>query len=98
MSSDVAGSPADAVRREGMTGRRESRLCREFADLYPGVPADQWRPVQVMIDLVVAGRLQSGRRSGEFLAGRPLDGRHFEFRGGFTRPSGRHTRLMDLDR
>lgn len=80
-----------------MTGRRESRLCREFADLYPGVPADQWRPVQVMIDLVVAGRLQGGRRSGEFLAGRPLDGRHFEFRGGFTRPSGRHTRLMDLD-
>lgn len=31
------------------TGRRESRLRREFADLYPGVPPDPWRPVQEMV-------------------------------------------------
>ncbi len=81
-----------------MPERRESRLRREFADLYPGVPVDQWRAAQEMIDLVVAGRLQTGRRSGEFLAGRLLDGRHFEFRGGFTRPSGRPSRMMDMNR
>jgi hypothetical protein len=81
-----------------MPERRESRLRREFADLYPGVPPDQWRGVQEMIDLVAAGRLRSGRCSGDFLAGRPLDARHFEFRGGFTRPPGRHTRLMDPSR
>lgn len=81
-----------------MPERRESRLRREFADQYPGVPPDQWRAVQEMIDMVAAGRLRSGRCSGEFLAKRMLDERHFEFRGGFTRPAGRHTRLMDVDR
>jgi len=81
-----------------MPERRECRLRQEFADLYPGVPPDQWRAVQEMIDMVAAGRLHSGRCSGEFLAKRMLDGRHFEFRGGFTRPAGRHTRLMDVDR
>jgi hypothetical protein len=80
-----------------MPERRESRLRREFADLYPGVPPEQWRAVQEMIDLVTAGRLRSGRSSRDFLAGRLLDDRHFDFRGGFARPPGRHTRLMDVD-
>ena len=80
-----------------MSERRESRLRREYADLYPGVPVDQWRAAPEMIDMVVAVRLQTGRRSGEFLAGRLLDARHFEFSGGFTRPLGRPRRVTDVN-
>ena len=84
--------------RGDMPARREARLRQEFGALYPGVPPDQWRSVQEMIDMVAAGRINTGRRSGEFLASRPLDERHFEFRGGFARPPGRQTRLIDLER
>jgi hypothetical protein len=81
-----------------MRERREARLRREFGPLYPGVPSEQWRSVQEMIDMVAVGRINTGRRSGEFLAGRPLAEAHFEFRGGFTRPQGRPTRLLGLER
>ena len=64
------------------SGRRQARLRQEFADVYPGVPANEWRPIGELLDCVAAARLKSGRRSGELLRGRPLDDRHFEFRGG----------------
>ena len=81
-----------------MRERREARLRREFGPLYPGVPSEQWRSVQDMIDMVAVGRINTGRRSGDFLTGRPLDERHFEFRGGFARPQGRLTKLLDVER
>ena len=84
-------------RGDRMPTRREARLRHEFGPLYPAVPQGQWRPVQEMIDMVAVGRINTGRRSGDFLAGRPLDERHFEFRGGFIRPPGRHTRLVDVE-
>jgi hypothetical protein len=77
--------------------RREARLRPECMALYPGVPAGEWRPVGELLDCVLAARLRAGRRSGELLRGRLLDGHHFDFRGGYQRPPGRHTRLMDLD-
>jgi hypothetical protein len=77
--------------------RREARLRSEYTTLYPGVPAGEWRPVGELLDCVAAARLRAGRRSGELLRGRLLDGRHFDFRGGYQRPPGRHTRLRDSD-
>ena len=76
---------------------RQARLRPEYATLYPSVPADIWRPIGEVLDSVTAARLRAGRRSGEMLQGRLLDDRHFEFRGGYQRPHGRHTRLMDLN-
>ena len=75
--------------------RREARLKPEFAPRYPGVPAGEGRPVQVVLDMVAASRLLSGRKSGELLGIRPLDDRHFEFRGGYMRSPIRRTRSGD---
>ena len=75
--------------------RREARLKAEFAPLYMGVPAGVWTPVAQLLDGVTAGRLLAGRHSGEFMRGRPLDDRHFEFRGGRDVRSGGHTRATD---
>jgi hypothetical protein len=80
------------------TGRRQARLRPEFATQYPGVPVNEWRPIGELLDCVAAARLRSGRRSGELLRGRPLDDRHFEFRGGGERPAGytdRRSRVSD---
>jgi len=70
------------------SGRRQARLRPEFATLYPGVPPNEWRPIGELLDCVAAARLRGGRRSGELLQGRPLDDRHFEFRGAGERPAG----------
>ena len=77
--------------------QRQARLRPEYAALYPGVPADVWRPVGELLDYVTAARLRAGRCSGELLRDRLLADRHFEFRGGYQRPPRRHTRLMDGD-
>ena len=82
------------------TGRRRARLRPEYAALYPGVPADEWRPIGELLDCVAAARLRAGRRSGELLRGRLLDDRHFEFRGGGERPPDRRgslTRITDSE-
>jgi hypothetical protein len=79
-------------------GRRQARLRPEYATLYPGVPANEWRPIGELLDCVASARLRSGRRSGELLQGRPLDDRHFDFRGEGDRPAGavgRPSRLSD---
>ena len=80
-------------------GRRQARLRPEYGTLYPGVPAGEWRAIGELLDYVAAARLRVGRSSGELLRGRPLDDRHFEFRGGGQRPPGRagpRTRITDL--
>jgi hypothetical protein len=69
------------------TARREARLRKEFGALYAGVPVNEWRPIGELLDCVTSARLRTGRRSGELLQGRPLDDRHFEFRGGDDRRS-----------
>jgi hypothetical protein len=81
------------------TERRQARLRPEYAALYPGVPAGEWRPIGELLDCVAAARLRAGRRSGELLRGRLLDDRHFDFRGGGDRPPGRSgglTRVADF--
>jgi hypothetical protein len=81
------------------TGQRQARLRQEYAALYRGVPVNEWRPIGELLDCVVSARLRSGRCSGELLQGRPLDDRHFEFRGGHERPDGGEgdrTRVTDF--
>jgi hypothetical protein len=79
---------------------RECRLRPEFATLYPGVPAGQWRPAGELLDCVIAARLRGGRRSGEMLRNRLLDEQHFEFRVDVNRsPAGadKLRRVSDLE-
>jgi hypothetical protein len=75
--------------RSGLqTGRRsradvrQALLKSSFAHLYPGIPAGEWQPASVMVDLVSA--LRSGPSGPAQPRDRVLDGEHFEFRG---RPS-----------
>jgi hypothetical protein len=51
-----------------------------FAHLYPGIAANEWQPAAVMMDLVLAMRLQTFRRV-PVTRERVLDDTHFEFRG-----------------
>ena len=61
---------------------RQALLKSSSAHLYPGIPAGEWQPANVMVDLVTA--LRSGRTRPAQPRDRALDGEHFEFRG---RPS-----------
>lgn len=77
---------------------REARLKPEYAALYPGVGSGEWKPVGELIDTIRSSRLLGHRSSAEFLRGRLLDERHFEFRGqspaSATGPGG-HSRVSD---
>ncbi len=77
-------------------GQRQARLRPEFAAVYPGVPADEWRLVADLIDCVTAAQLRGGRRSGEVLRGRVLDDRHFEFRGNPSEPGSTSVRSSTM--
>jgi hypothetical protein len=62
---------------------RQALLKSSSAHLYPGIPAGEWQPASVMVNLVLA--LRPGSRTGApSRDDRVLDGEHFEFRG---RPS-----------
>ncbi|MEO6058187.1 MAG: hypothetical protein ABIQ49_15290 [Gemmatimonadales bacterium] len=54
-----------------------------------------WAPVAELLDSVTASRLLAGRHSGEFIRGRRLNDRHFEFRGGEDRQAGGQRRVTD---
>lgn len=59
---------------------RQALLRSGCAHLYPGIPAGEWQPAAVMVNLVLA--LRSGPRNGPPTArDRVLDERHFDFRG-----------------
>lgn len=76
---------------------REARLRLEFAALYPSIPPGTWIPAAEAGARVLFALWE--RNPSLELPGRLLDGRHFEFRGGWNR--GRenplHTRANDLD-
>jgi hypothetical protein len=57
---------------------RQAMLKPAFAHLYPGIPANEWQPAAVMMDLVVG--LKSPRARA-VTRDRVLDCPHFEFRG-----------------
>jgi hypothetical protein len=96
----VVGWGVTSKRAAMERGRRQARLRPEYAVLYPGIPAEEWKPIGELLDCVAAARLRAGRRSGELLRGRLLDDRHFDFRGGGERPPGRsgtRTRVTDFE-
>jgi hypothetical protein len=61
-------------------GIRQALLKPAFAHLYPGIPANEWQPAEVMMDQVLALRLKSLRQV-PVTRDRALDDTHFEFRG-----------------
>ena len=61
-------------------GIRQALLKPAFAHLYPGIPANEWQPVAVMMDQVLALRLRALDQV-PLTRDRALDRAHFEFRG-----------------
>ena len=74
---------------------REARLRAASAHLFPGVTPEVWVQASTMADIVWARRLQQGAGS---LAGRVLDGEHFEFRYEGSLPSDPSLRRRATDR
>jgi hypothetical protein len=71
--------------REGVG---QAALRPEFAELYPGIPPNEWRPTTVMMDSVLA--LPRYRQKGSTPANPVvLNGDHFIFRG--VASAGAHT-------
>lgn len=61
-------------------GIRHAMLKPAYAHLYPGIAANEWQPVAVLMDQVLALRLRKLDRV-PLTRDRALDGAHFEFRG-----------------
>ena len=61
-------------------GIRQALLRPEFAQLYPGIPVNEWLPAAVLTDQVLALRLRA-REWVPVTRDRVLDERHFDFRG-----------------
>jgi hypothetical protein len=61
--------------------RREARLKREFAHLYPPLKAGEWGSAAVMAEKLVAWLLKT-KQHGYLSSERVLRPEHFEFRGG----------------
>jgi hypothetical protein len=77
---------------------REARLREEFASGYPDLSATRWYPVATLVRLVAHQLVHGDTGSGSSprLSGsRPLDDRHFEFRGGVERDATWRTRAGD---
>ena len=76
---------------------REARLRSEYASWYPDVSTTRWYPVQTLVQTVMHQLVHGGPRSSPRWApaGRALDDRHFEFRGGVERDAGWRTRAGD---
>jgi hypothetical protein len=82
-----------SARQSGQTGPapargREARLKADFAYLYPGLDADVWTPVEVLINRVVTLLYGDPASSGRITGARLLREDHFEFRGSSPRPEG----------
>jgi hypothetical protein len=65
--------------RRGRADVRQALLKSSAAHLYPGIPAGEWQPASVMVDLVLALKPGTHRSSGG--RERVLDAEHFDFRG-----------------
>ena len=59
---------------------RQALLKPAYAHLYPGIAANEWQPVAVLMDQVLALRLRALDRV-PLTRDRALQNAHFEFRG-----------------
>ena len=64
-------------------GERQIRLKPQYANLYRGILPGEWVPAPVMVDRLLAIAESAGIPSYE----RICDPRHFDFRGGRSRPA-----------
>jgi hypothetical protein len=79
---DDVGNRVDAEHDfRPVLGWREARLRREFAHIYPCLVPDVWELAAIVVDKVLAWRLQ--QRRGLVGRDRVLDPRHFDLRGSF---------------
>ena len=77
---------------------REARLRKQFAQLYAGIDAGVWMPVELALRQVTDLIHRDRSKSGVITGGRLLRDEHFEFRGTSARPEGLpqgSTRLSD---
>jgi len=80
------------------TRGREARLREQFAQLYVGIDAGVWMPVELALRQVTDLIHKDRSKSGVITGGRLLRDEHFEFRGTSARPMGLpdgSTRLSD---
>ena len=76
---------------------RQALLRSGFSHLYPGIPAGEWHPAAVMVNLVLSSRPGAALVSATD-RNRVLDERHFQFRGlpsAGSQDDRRRTRLED---
>ncbi len=76
---------------------RQALLRSGFGHLYPGIPAGEWHPAAVMVNLVLSNRPGTSHVSAADRE-RVLDERHFQFRGlpsAGSQDDRRRTRLED---
>ena len=59
---------------------RQALLRSGFGHLYPGIPAGEWHPASVMVNLVLSSRPR-GTHVSTADRDRVLDEQHFQFRG-----------------
>ena len=75
---------------------REARLKPQYSHLYPPIVAGVWTPA---VEVGARMLFWQGSTGGGGLGDRPLDSRHFEFRGGWSRGDAvpLRTRAGDVD-
>jgi len=78
-----------------LPAEREARLRPEFAGLYPGLPAGEWRRASLLTDILWARLLERGKAPFQ-LRERVLNPEHFEFRLGAPASPGAGRRRTDL--
>src|SRR5436309_1265052 len=76
------------------TGRgREARIRPQYADLYGGLQATEWKPVEAILRRVAGLSPKDPASAGLSEGSRTLRDEHFEFRGVSPRPEGSSPRL-----
>lgn len=76
---------------------RQARLKSEYASWYPSLSVTRWYPVATLVPMVTHQLVHGDPGSSPRWApgNRPLDDRHFEFRGGVERDAAWRTRAGD---
>jgi hypothetical protein len=76
------------------TGRgREARIRPQYVELYGGLQASEWKPVETILQQVAQLSPEARAQAGQGAASRLLQDEHFEFRGISPRPDGYPPRL-----
>ena len=93
------GLSSRQANREGLVEAtsRQARLRPEYGSWYPNLSVTRWYPVTTLVRLVARQLVHHDPPASPRWApgSRPLDDRHFEFRGGLERDAAWRTRAGD---